>query len=141
MPDETTPPSPPPVTPQPTTPLPPPLAQAEIDSGKMMAILSYLPVGPVGLIVAIINIVQKNNAFALYHAKQALTLYICALGLYIISFPLMFICIGVPLMILAGLGALVMCILGIMAANNGECKPLPYLGQFADKWFASIQKV
>jgi uncharacterized membrane protein len=136
MPDETnTPPPVPPAVPPPTS------TPAEIESGKMMAILSYLPVGPVGLIIAIINVVQKNNAFALYHAKQALTLYIFALGLYIISIPLMFICIGIPLMIAAGVGGLVFCILGIMNANSAQYKPLPYIGQFADKWFGKIQKV
>ena len=58
----------------------PQLPQQEIDSGKTMAILSYIPVAFVGLIVAIVSISQKNNAFSLYHAKQALTLYICAIA-------------------------------------------------------------
>ena len=64
----------------PDTTLPPeatptPVSQADIDSGKTMAILSYIPIAFVGLIVAIISITQKNNAYSLYHAKQALTLY------------------------------------------------------------------
>ena len=61
----------PPVSPAPQ------LSQQEIDSGKTMAILAYIPIALIGLIVSIISVSTKSNAYALYHAKQALTLYIC----------------------------------------------------------------
>ena len=118
----------------------PQVAQQEIDSGKTMAILSYIPIAMVGLIVAIISISQKNNVFSLYHAKQALTLYICAFVGAIVCLPLCFVCIGVPLLIAVEVGALVLCVMGIMNASSGQCKPLPLIGQFADKWFGKIQK-
>jgi uncharacterized membrane protein len=118
----------------------PQLSQQEIDSGKTMAILSYIPIVFIGLIVAIVSISQKNNAFSLYHAKQALTLYICAIAGALICMPLFLICIGVPLLIAVELGALVLCILGIINSSSGQCKPLPVIGQFADKWFGKIQK-
>ena len=122
-------------------PAAPLLSQQEIDSGKTMAILSYIPVAFVGLIVAIVSISQKNNAFSLYHAKQALTLYICAAAGALCCVPLCFICIGFPLLIAVELGALVNCILGIINASSGQCKPLPLIGQFVEKWFGKIQKV
>ena len=118
----------------------PQLSQQEIDSGKTMAILSYIPVALVGLIVSIISISQKNNAFSLYHAKQALTLYICQIAAVLVCLPLCFVCIGVPLMIGVNVAGLVLCILGIVNASGGQCKPLPLVGQFADKWFGKIQK-
>lgn len=131
--------------PETTTPAPEPsapqLSQQEIEGGKTMAILSYIPIALVGLIVAIISISQKNNAFSLYHAKQALTLYICAIAGALVCMPLCFICIGVPLLIAVQLAALVLCILGIVNASSGQCKPLPLIGPFADKWFGKIQKV
>ena len=120
---------------------PPQISQQEIDSGKTMAILSYLPIGPIGLIVAIVCVATKNNTYSLYHAKQALALFICAAILYVCCIPLVFICIGVPLMIIVGLAALVLCILGMINASGGQMKPLPVVGQFADKWFGKIQKV
>lgn len=123
----------------PQTPAPP-LAPQEIESGKTMAILSYIPVGMVGLIVAIICIAQKNNAYSLYHAKQALALYICAAAGALVCVPLLFLCIGIPLLIAVEVAALVLCILGIMNASSGQCKPLPMTGPLADKWFANIQK-
>lgn len=132
MPDETTPPAAP-VAPQPT--------KQEVDSGKTMAILSYIPIAAIGLIVSIVCVAQKNNAYSLYHAKQALTLYICQVAASLICLPLCFLCIGFPLIIAANVTALVLCILGIINANKGECKPLPLVGKFADKWFGKIQKV
>jgi uncharacterized membrane protein len=118
----------------------PQLAPQEIDSGKTMAILSYIPIALVGLIVSIISLVQKNNAFALYHAKQALTLYICAFAGALVCLPLCFVCIGIPLMIVVQVGALVLCILGIINASSGACKPLPVIDKLAVKFFGGIQK-
>jgi uncharacterized membrane protein len=122
------------------SPTPPSLDPKEIESGKMMAILSYIPIAMVGLIIAIVTLAQKNNAFALYHAKQALTLYLIGLGASLICIPLLFVCIGGPLMAAVGIASLVFCVLGIVNANAGECKPLPWIGAYAEKWFASIQK-
>ena len=120
---------------------PPAVAQADIDSGKTMAILSYIPIAFVGLIVSIISITQKNNAYSLFHAKQALTLYIFAIAGGLICLPLCFVCIGFPLLIAVELGGLVLCIIGIINASGGQSKPLPVVGKFADKWFGKIQKV
>ena len=106
-----------------------------------MAILSYIPIAFVGLIVSIISITQKNNAYSLFHAKQALTLYIFAIAGGLICLPLCFVCIGFPLLIAVELGGLVLCIIGIINASGGQCKPLPVVGKFADKWFGKIQKV
>ena len=123
-----------------TTP-PTQLSQQEIDSGKTMAILCYIPIVFIGLIVAIVCVATKNNSFSLYHAKQALTLYICAVVGALCCLPLFIICIGVPLLIAVEVAALVLCILGIINSSSGQCKPLPLIGGFADKWFGKIQKV
>ena len=117
------------------------LSQQEIDSGKTMAILAYIPIALIGLIVSIISISSKNNAFALYHAKQALTLYICAAVAGLCCVPLFFICIGIPLLIAVEVGALVLCIMGIINASSNQCKPLPIIAKFVDKFFGKIQKV
>jgi uncharacterized membrane protein len=117
------------------------LSQQEIDSGKTMAILCYIPIVFIGLIVAIVCVATKNNSFSLYHAKQALALYLCAVVGALCCLPLFIICIGVPLLIAVEVAALVLCILGIINSSSGQCKPLPLIGRFADKWFGKIQKV
>ena len=118
----------------------PQLSQQEIDSGKTMAILAYIPIALIGLIVSIISVSTKSNAYALYHAKQALTLYICALVGGLICLPLCFICIGFPLLIAVEVGALVLCIMGIINSSSGQCKPLPLIDKFVEKLFGKIQK-
>ena len=127
-----------------TTPPPvtePQLSQQEIDSGKTMAILAYIPIAFIGLIVSIISISSKNNAFALYHAKQALTLYICWIIVALCCLPLCFICIGFPLLIATNIGGIILCVLGIINSSSNQCKPLPVIAQFVDKFFGKIQKV
>ena len=117
------------------------LSKQEIDSGKTMAILSYIPIALLGPIVSIISISQKNNAFSLYHAKQALTLYICCIVGTLVCLPFCFICIGIPLVMAVNVAALVLCVLGIINSSSGQCKPLPLIDKLVDKWFGKIQKV
>lgn len=105
---------------------------ADIESGKMLAILCYIPVAFVGLIVSIICIAQKNNAYSLYHAKQALTLCICGLVLSVAW------CIPF-LNFIVGIGMLVLFILGLVNAVQGKYAPVPLVGQFADKIFGGIK--
>lgn len=127
----------------------PPTQDKEVADGKVLAILSYII-----WIVALVVLIIRNNSFALYHAKQAMTLFLAWLVLFI---PLMIlnVIIGVALasvtrgvgacimpivMFGAGIGMLVLIILGIVNAANGVCKPLPVVGPFADKLFGSLQK-
>jgi uncharacterized membrane protein len=109
------------------------LSQQEIDSGKTMAILAYIPIVFIGLIVSIVSISSKNNAFALYHAKQALTLYICWIVVALCCLPLCIICIGVPLLIATNICGIIFCVLGIINASSNQCKPLPVIAQFAER--------
>jgi uncharacterized membrane protein len=125
-------------TPPPSTGSQP--SQQEIDSGKTMAILSYLPIQPVGLIVSIVCVAQKNNAYSLFHAKQALTLYICQIIASLCCLPLCFICIGFPLIVAVGVTTLVLCIMGMINASSGQLKPLPLISGFVDKFFGKVQK-
>jgi uncharacterized membrane protein len=142
MPDPTTPSPVPQPAPAPTPP--PDIPQSEIDSGKTMALLSYIPLFLIGLIVSIVNIATKNNAFSLYHGKQGLTLIICAFGAYLVCVPCMCIpflnLLMIPVFLLLALGVLVFCILGIVNAASGKVKPLPFIGPLADKMFGNIQK-
>jgi len=126
-----------PTTPPPVAPSSPP---SDVESGKTMAILAYIPIALVGLIVSIISISTKNNSFGLYHAKQALALYICWVVVALCCLPLCFLCIGIPLIVATNVCGIILCILGIINSSSGQSKPLPVTGKFADKWFGNIQK-
>jgi len=124
---------------QPPAPAPEPAPQqpaSDVESGKVMAVLCYIPIAAVGLIVSIVCLATKNNAFSLYHAKQALTLFIAVLVCFLFwCIPILGWIVGA----LAGLAGLVFMILGIVNAAQGKYAPLPLIGQFADKMFGGIQ--
>ncbi|MCR4330613.1 MAG: hypothetical protein NUV49_01900 [Patescibacteria group bacterium] len=74
----------------------------------------------------------KNDPFVKYHVKQGLVLFIAYVVVMILSWtPIVWSLYG--LIMLLNLGLLVLLIIGIMHAVNGEQKPLPFIGKFADK--------
>lgn len=117
----------------------------EINDGKVLAILCYL-IGIVGIVMLIV----RNNAFALYHAKQWLILFLAAISVIIPTFILSIVlgmltrglgsCLIAPLFVLTALCTIALAIIGVINAANGVCKPLPYIGTFAEEWFKGMTK-
>jgi uncharacterized membrane protein len=112
----------------------------DIDSGKLMAVLCYLPISPVNLVLSIVCLVQKDNAFSLYHAKQSMALTIVMLVAMAISLALFCVAIGAVLYPLVVIAFLVLSIMGIVNAAGGKYKPLPLVDVLAAKMFGGIQK-
>ena len=52
----------------------------EIEDGKVVAIISYIIP-----LVALIPLIQRNNAFSLYHAKQVLVLMIAGIAMGVVN--------------------------------------------------------
>lgn len=94
-------------------------SQQDVEAGKLWAILSYL----FG-ILAIVPLVQKDNDFAMFHARQVLVLLI-------FSIPTCGGCV---------IGSLIMVVLGLINALNGRYQPLPLIGRFGEEWFGGMQK-
>jgi uncharacterized membrane protein len=94
---------------------------AYIQSNKGMAIIAYI-------LFFIPLIAAKDSKFAWYHANQGLTLLLAAVILNVVLgiIPI----IGWILLPLANLGVLVLAILGIVAAAQGQVKPLPIIGGY-----------
>ena len=115
------------------------LPQEDVAGGKIFAILGYIC-----CIFWLIPIIKKDNAFSLYHAKQALGLTIIGIVLSIACNVLAFIpAIGIIFGLLGmviGLVLLVFAILGIVNAAGGHYKPLPVVGAMIDEKLASMQK-
>jgi len=73
---------------------------------------------------------DKNDPFVKYHVKQGLVLFIAAIANMIFAMvPLL----GWMLAPLISIGLLILVIVGIINAVNGVEKPLPVIGQYADK--------
>jgi len=104
----------------------------EVEEGKVLAIVSYI----IG-IVALIPLIQRNNAFSLYHAKQVLILMIAAAALAVVN---VIPCIGQIICAIGMVFLLVLDIMGLINAINGKAKPIPILGKLALDWFKGMTK-
>jgi uncharacterized membrane protein len=99
-------------------------------NGKMCAFLSYLLIGIVWYFA---DATMKKNEFAKFHTKQALMLMIVSIvGSFVLGLiPIL----GWLMLPFFGLFTLVLGIIGIINALNGEKKELVIIGGYADKLF------
>jgi uncharacterized membrane protein len=90
----------------------------DVEENKVYAILAYL-----GILVLVPILAAKESRFAQYHANQGLVLLITSI---ICGFVIWIPVVGW----LLGLGILVLWVMGIVNAAQGEMKPLPVIGGF-----------
>lgn len=115
-------------------PVPPPPAPAGED--KTVAIISYLTI--IGFIIAIVMHGSKKTQLGKFHLRQNLGLIVVGVGLMIVNFILAFIpIIGWLLSMVLSIGLLVLWVMGLISALNGQTKPLPVVGEKFQAWFGS----
>jgi uncharacterized membrane protein len=131
----------PPQTPPPQAPPPPqgPPPYEAPPSGQspnrtIMLVLSYL-----GILALIPLLVEKEDAEVQWHAKHGIILLaawiVVWIALIIISMvPVVGTVIGCLLSVVLPLGILVVHIICIVKALNGDKFRLPFLSDFADQW-------
>jgi uncharacterized membrane protein len=101
------------------------------DESKIFAFLAYL-LSIVGFLVVLLA--KKDDKFAMYHAKQSLVLFIAWIAVWVVSMVLLFIpFIGWLISTLLWIFLLVLWILGMVNALTMKQKPLPVIGQYAEK--------
>jgi uncharacterized membrane protein len=107
---------------------------ADIQQNKIMAIFAYI-----GILVLIPILAAPNSKFARFHANQGLVLLIVDVAVGVVTSVLGVILGFIPVvgalivaLISAALGILllVLMILGIVNAANGQAKELPLIGSF-----------
>lgn len=109
-----------------------PLNEGAAD-GKTVAIISYITL--IGFIIALIMNSSKRSAFAAFHIRQSLGIMLTAFVLSLIGIiPIL----GWIVSILGFLLIVVMWIMGLVAAVNGEEKPVFLLGNQFQDWFRGI---
>lgn len=115
-------------------------ASRDAQDGKVLALLSYI----FG-IVALVPLIQRNNAFALYHAKQVLTLFIAVIvaqiALIIVGIVLTAVGLGlVGVILYFGFFIVVLglVIIGVLNSWNCRARPLPIIGAFGERIFGGI---
>lgn len=110
-------------------------AKASNQNEKLMGALAYLA-GPVTGIIFLL--VEKQNSFIRYHAMQSTILFG---GLFIVNIILGIIPIlGWIVSFLLSIAALILWIVLMYKAYNGEKYKLPYIGEVAEKQLAKLGK-
>ena len=112
-------------------------ASSGID-GKTIAIISYFSL--VGWIIAYVLFTSNKSQMAAYHLRQSLALMLCGIicGIiyYILLFTVFFLAFFIGILFI---GLLVLWIMGLISAINGQEKPIPVIGPIAQDMFSSIK--
>jgi uncharacterized membrane protein len=101
------------------------------DDRKLFAFLGvFLTI--IGFIIALA--VKKNDKYVMYYGKQGLVLFVA----WIIAWVAVMIFMWIPMIGWVVYYALYLCLLllwviGIINSLSGEMKPIPLIGQYADK--------
>jgi uncharacterized membrane protein len=113
------------------------MADTTTDNGKTAAIVSYITI--IGWLVSYFSLNKPKTSLASYHMRQNLLLYIIAIAFQILNAVIASIVPMLSLVLsLVGIGFLVLWILGLIAAVNGEEKPMPLIGEKAQELFKNI---
>jgi len=109
--------------------------------GKTISIISYFSL--VGWIIAFVLYTNNKSKLAAFHIRQSLGLMITGIALYIVMFIFLFIpVLGWIISILIWIclvGVFVLWIIGLIAAINGQEKPVPLIGPMAQNMLSGIK--
>jgi len=99
---------------------------------KTTAIISYLTL--IGFIAAIIIHGNKKTKLGSFHLRQSLGLILTSIAIGM--------CMIVPILgwivgFVGWIALLVFWVMGLIAAINGQMKPVPLLGEHYQKWFGT----
>jgi len=101
---------------------------APAGNDKIWSMLSHLSaLFGVGFILPLVVYLamRRESEYVAANAREALNFHISILIYVLCCIPLAFILIGIPMMILIGLGSLVFAIIATVKASNGECYRYP----------------
>lgn len=108
------------------------MSEAPSDESKNIAIISYLTI--IGFIVAYVMHSKNKTDFAAFHIRQAFGIGILGLIAYPIN--------GIPVLRIVSFVifsvCLILIILGLLSASQGEKKPVPVVGKYFQDLFAGI---
>ena len=103
-------------------------ALAPRGSDKIWSMLSHLSaLLGVGFLLPLVVYLamRKESEYVAANAREALNFHITVLIYGLCCIPLVFILIGIPLLIVLGLGSLVLAIIATIKASDGQCYRYP----------------
>jgi uncharacterized protein len=95
---------------------------------KIWAMLSHLStLFGLGLLLPLVVYLamRQESDYVRENAKEALNFHLSVFIYVLCCIPLCFVLIGVPLLIVVGIGCLVLSIIAALRASNGECYRYP----------------
>lgn len=115
---------------------PPTLPSTVIEEDKTVAILSYITL--IGFIAAIVIHSNKKTRLGAFHLRQVLGFFLTGMvvgfgGVVLLLIPIL----GVLCVFGLWVGMFVLWILGLIAAINGQMKPMPVVGPLYQQWFGN----
>jgi uncharacterized membrane protein len=108
--------------------------------GKTTAWVSYITL--IGWIIAFVthNNANPKSSLATFHIRQSFGLFLTSIAVYVAFWVMVFI---VPLLsfllTIVWIALFVFWLMGLIAALNGEEKPLPVVGPLYQQWFQFIK--
>lgn len=105
-------------------------------NNKTLAIVAYITI--IGWLISYFSGKDTADDFLKYHLRQGLAVFIFGFILGIVLNILIMVT-GIYFIGYLGLITLILLILGAINASNGVMKPLPIIGQIAEKSFAFIK--
>lgn len=115
----------------------PPAQNRSTTEDKTVAIVGYLTF--VGFIVAVVMHNSKKTKLGAFHLRQSLGLMIGSFAIFFLALPLGFIpVLGAVIDFALYIGLLVLWVTGLLAAVNGEFKPVAVVGKHFEKLFGTM---
>ncbi len=103
---------------------------------KTLAIVSYITI--IGWIIAYFVGKDKADNFLKFHLKQGLALFLFAIGFNFLFFFIVMLVPSLAFLGYFGYAVWALMIIGIINAANNVEKPLPIIGNWAEKSFSFI---
>lgn len=108
-----------------------------IQDGTALAVLSWASM-LLGLPIFLLPLITNDNAFATYHARQALVTYVVQIVLVVVFFMIVSITCGFGVVLFPlALLALIPTIDGIIKAMQGRAEPAMLVGSIAASLFSN----
>ena len=92
---------------------------------SMLSHLSFLIGVGILLPLVVYLAMRKESAYVAENAREALNFHISVIIYCICCIPLTLILVGIPLLIIIGLGTLVLAIIAAVKASDGDCFRYP----------------
>lgn len=108
------------------------------DNGKTAAIVAYITL--IGWLISYFALYKDSKTqLAAVHLRQTLLLFLVALVWGFVQSALLFTIPGMYyISLIVNIGIFVLWIIGLIAAINGQAKPMPIIGEPAQRMFAGI---